>query len=143
MFPRIIFIAFLALLLAGCATTGKNMSTQTKQQLQEQVQELQDRIVFLEEEVQGKDREISELENEFGNTPNTKQKIESTPAKQLSVRQIQTALKNAGFYKGVVDGKLGTQTKSAIKQFQREHGLKADGIVGRRTTIELNKYLNK
>lgn len=57
------------------------------------------------------------------------------------VKQIQTALKKAGFYKGVVDGKTGSQTKSAIKAFQKSKGLIADGIVGQRTWDELSKYL--
>ena len=56
-------------------------------------------------------------------------------------KQIQTALKKAGFYKGEVDGKEGLQTKKAIKAFQRAKGLNPDGIVGPRTWEELNKYL--
>lgn len=56
-------------------------------------------------------------------------------------RQIQTALKKAGFYKGEVDGKEGPQTKRAIKAFQRAKGLNPDGIVGPKTWEELSKYL--
>lgn len=56
-------------------------------------------------------------------------------------KQIQTALKKAGFYKGEIDGKVGLQTKMAIKAFQKSKGLTADGIVGQRTWEELSKYL--
>ncbi len=142
MFPRFLIVAFLVLFLTGCATTTSTPKNQ-KQQLQEQVMELQERVRLLETELQTKAREINELESELEKTRRIKQTTETAPITQLSVRQVQTALKNAGFYKGVVDGKLGRQTKSSIKQFQKAHGLKADGIVGRRTTIELNKYLNK
>lgn len=50
-----------------------------------------------------------------------------------TVRQIQTRLKNWGYYKGNVDGIYGYQTTQAVKYFQRKHGLTADGIAGPRT----------
>ena len=141
MFQRILIAFFLVLFLAGCATTNRTSNNQT-QQLQSQVKELQDKIRFLEEEAQAKSREISELENELYKTQTARQKTESSTTVQLSVKQIQTALKNAGFYKSSIDGKLGKQTKNAIKAFQEAHGLKADGMVGKRTIAELSKYLN-
>ena len=49
------------------------------------------------------------------------------------VREVQTRLKNWGFYKGNVDGIYGWRTANAVKAFQRKHGLKADGIVGNAT----------
>jgi N-acetylmuramoyl-L-alanine amidase len=49
------------------------------------------------------------------------------------VREVQTRLKNWGFYKGSVDGIYGWRTANAVKAFQRKHGLKADGIVGNAT----------
>lgn len=57
------------------------------------------------------------------------------------IKQIQTALKKAGFYKGQIDGKIGPQTKKAIIAFQKYKKLKPDGIVGPKTWEELNKYL--
>lgn len=56
-------------------------------------------------------------------------------------RDIQAALKAAGFYAGNVDGKIGPKTKRAIVEFQKAKGLKADGKVGPRTWAELEKYL--
>src|SRR3990167_1453850 len=56
-------------------------------------------------------------------------------------KQIQAALKKAGFYKGEIDGKEGPQTKRAIKAFQRAKGLNPDGVVGPKTWEELNKFL--
>ena len=47
--------------------------------------------------------------------------------------EIQTALKNAGFYAGNIDGKIGPKSKKAIEDFQKANGLKADGKVGPKT----------
>ncbi len=49
------------------------------------------------------------------------------------VRQIQTKLKNWGYYKGSIDGVYGSKTYSAVKSFQRKNGLTADGIAGKAT----------
>ena len=49
------------------------------------------------------------------------------------VRQIQTALKQKGYYKGNVDGIFGTVTKNAVINFQRDSGLAVDGIAGKNT----------
>ncbi len=49
------------------------------------------------------------------------------------VSQIQTKLKNWGYYTGAVDGIFGSRTETAVKQFQRKNGLTADGVVGTAT----------
>lgn len=46
------------------------------------------------------------------------------------VRQIQTRLKNWGYYKGNVDGIYGSRTRAAVISFQKKNGLTADGIAG-------------
>jgi len=56
--------------------------------------------------------------------------------------EIQTALKNAGFYTGSIDGKIGPKSKKAIEDFQSANGLKADGKVGTKTWEALSKHLN-
>lgn len=55
--------------------------------------------------------------------------------------EIQTALKNAGFYTGAVDGKKGPMTKKAVEEFQKANNLKPDGKVGPKTWVALEKYL--
>ena len=57
-------------------------------------------------------------------------------------QEIQTALQNAGFYNGAIDGKIGPKTKQAIEKFQRAQGLQADGKVGPKTWVVLSQYLN-
>lgn len=56
-------------------------------------------------------------------------------------KEIQRALKNAGFYAGTIDGKIGPKTKKAILGFQKANGLKVDGKIGPKTWAELEKYL--
>ena len=47
-----------------------------------------------------------------------------------TVRQIQTKLKNWGYYSGAVDGIYGSETARAVEYFQRKNGLTADGVAG-------------
>lgn len=49
------------------------------------------------------------------------------------VKQIQTKLKNWGYYTGTVDGIFGEQTRQAVVSFQKKNGLTADGIAGPQT----------
>jgi len=77
------------------------------------------------------------------------QGVAEKPAAQIPVSQgqdarvkdIQRALKNAGFYAGSIDGKPGPKTKKAVEEFQSSKGLKVDGKVGPKTWTELEKYL--
>lgn len=55
--------------------------------------------------------------------------------------QIQTALKNAGFYSGNLDGKIGPASKRAIEAFQKSNNLKVDGKVGPKTWAAMQQYL--
>ena len=58
-------------------------------------------------------------------------------------KQAQATLKKAGFYKGEMDGKMGPQTKKAIKAFQKSKGLNPDGVIGVMTWEELVKISKK
>ena len=53
------------------------------------------------------------------------------------VVEIQTRLKNWGYYDGAVDGIFGSGTERAVKYFQRTNGLSADGQVGDLTLAAL------
>lgn len=54
-----------------------------------------------------------------------------------TVKEIQTRLKKWGYYSGNTDGIFGSQTKEAVKYFQRKNGLTADGVVGKATLAAL------
>ncbi len=49
------------------------------------------------------------------------------------VREIQTKLKNWGYYTGNIDGIFGKMTEDAVRRFQRYNNLTVDGIAGPNT----------
>lgn len=54
-----------------------------------------------------------------------------------AVRVLQRKLGETGFDAGTPDGIFGKMTTRAVKQYQRAHNLKADGIVGPSTWVKL------
>lgn len=76
----------------------------------------------------------------------TQESAEAAAVRQGSsgqtVKQIQTKLKNWGYYTGAVDGIFGPKTTEAVKYFQRKNGLTADGIVGTKTAAALGISLS-
>lgn len=53
------------------------------------------------------------------------------------VRQIQTKLRQLGYYKGSIDGIFGSDTKKAVISFQKSCGITADGVAGPKTLLYL------
>ena len=53
------------------------------------------------------------------------------------VRQVQKKLKELGLYNGSVDGIYGVNTQKAVRQFQKNCGITADGIAGPKTLLYL------
>jgi len=133
-----LFIIF----LTGCATTQRGQSIKT--------QELQTRVNYLELELKRKNQEIDRLESalekaQYVTIVSNDQKIEykqSETPQEIPIKQVQIALKKAGFYKGDIDGKQGPRTKEAIRVFQKARGLKVDGVVGKATWQALSRYSN-
>lgn len=140
-------IGMVAVGLSGCAA-GK--TSQEVKRLQSQVGLLDQRVSQLERT--GGTWQASEMVPEPAMEPGQTAAIlpSSTAgtsknvgaAVKPSTRDIQQALKNSGFYQGSVDGKMGPLTKSAIKEFQRVHGLKDDGVVGKQTWAQMSTYAN-
>ena len=128
------------LIIGGCATTGLKQSDMELQGLKNQVQ-------ALEAQVQQKDEEINSLKEAL-DKPQEEVKSYSYQKSHVSegkshpkAKQIQSALKNAGYNPGAIDGNMGKQTRDAIKAFQKANHLKADGFVGKRTWKLLRKHL--
>lgn len=126
----------LGVFLSGCASVHKGYGLEN--------QELRSRIGYLEAELERKNQELRVLENDFAMSQNSIPipAKEGKPSGRLSLKQIQTALKNAGFYKGSIDGRLGSRTKEAIRNFQKANGLSPDGVAGRQTREKLKIYLD-
>jgi LysM repeat protein len=57
----------------------------------------------------------------------------SALAASARVAALQIALRSGGFNPGPIDGVRGPMTRAALRAFQRQHGLRADGKLGRRT----------
>ena len=53
------------------------------------------------------------------------------------VTEIQTRLKNWGYYAGEIDGVYGSRTEDAVRWFQRQNGLSTDGQAGPQTLAAL------
>lgn len=62
---------------------------------------------------------------------------------QINPTDIQKALTEAGFYKGSIDGVIGSKTKEAIRKFQEANDLKVDGVCGPKTWEKLKAYLEE
>ena len=69
--------------------------------------------------------------------------IEASVPENPTNEQIQQALKNAGLYDGKIDGSIGPKSKEAIRNFQTQNNLSADGKVGPKTWAVLGPYLSK
>ena len=155
---RLLPVFIFALALSGCATT----------QPKAQNEQMESRVTELEKKLEAKDAEIVDLQYEVkdlsGKVEASKsdmpQQAAEAPAEQVekvkssngsmssqiirvnvNPEQVQAALKAAGVYTGRVDGKIGPGTKAAIIAFQKSHGLKADGVLGKKTWEELKTYL--
>src|SRR5215470_17578595 len=58
-------------------------------------------------------------------------------ASEILIRAAQQQLKYSGLYNGSVDGKMGSETQRALRQFQQQHGLRQSGTLDERTYTAL------
>lgn len=59
-------------------------------------------------------------------------------SKGPAVKKAQTALQLRFYDPGPIDGIFGAKTESAVKWYQSDHGLSADGIIGPKTWAGLD-----
>jgi len=146
MVQRFLLAAGIILALSGCATTNGKSSA-----------DLQARVSDLEKQVEAKDNEIKDLKY---NLKDTSYELDHSKAVRsgsatsgkstfvkgeflrvnVSPEKLQQALKAAGYYNGAIDGKLGNRTKVAVSKFQKDNGLKPDGVVGEKTWNALKSH---
>lgn len=140
-------VGFLLISLTGCA--GARAA---------QTQEMQTQIARLEGRVRAMEQQTGLVESKAwnqredvaylrGRVEGLQAGVGAPPGAPVSggrpsKKQIQSALKSAGYYRGPIDGKIGPSTKQAIREFQRHHGLVPDGKVGSNTWTRLSSFLS-
>ncbi len=148
-------VIVLVVALSGCATTKKVAPQEVG--VQQKVKDLEDSLVKKEQQISDLKYQIDDLNFQIKNLKKP-DSLSTTTAADLSAKSpaakpddiirvnadpkdIQRALSAAGYYQGSIDGKIGQKSQKAIKDFQRDHGLKADGVIGQKTWAELKTYL--
>ncbi len=58
-------------------------------------------------------------------------------ASEILITAAQQQLKYSGLYNGSADGKMGSETQRALRQFQQQHGLRQSGALDGRTMTAL------
>src|SRR3989338_1161690 len=136
MVNRFVLTMAMAGLLTGCATTGKQPST---------VSQLQIRVDQIESQLDEQGQDIADIKSSISGiaqhvvqapyateaavAPRARVEESLSKATQsggegilrvpVDPREVQQALKSAGYYTGEIDGKLGAGSQKAIKDFQR------------------------
>lgn len=142
MLVRLLSLIVIILSISGCASLRKDTRGA-------QTQEMQTQVAKLKEELRQKNEEIDSLQWQLREAKRPKAAsvtvVKSKPTGgevvKMTPKNLQLALKKAGFYDGPVDGKIGKRTKQAIVDFQKANGLTADGVAGEKTWSKLKKYL--
>ncbi|MBF0122152.1 MAG: peptidoglycan-binding protein [Candidatus Omnitrophica bacterium] len=159
MIARFLMIAFVSFAISGCATTPQAPSPVN--QLQNHVADLQQRMEQQEKEVVDLKYEVKEIAGkiESGKTVDMEESDEGSgsfktgssavntqaspiiKATGVTAVDLQKALKGAGLYDGKIDGKIGSKTRAAVIEFQKQHNLKSDGVVGQKTWGAMKSYI--
>ena len=148
--------------ISGCATTRSPSKVaqlevqvnQLQRQLEERDQQIEDlklTVNNLNTQVQGEDNySFNDVEDLDASSQRPLRRALASPTINndddiirvaVAAADVQRALKSAGYYNGAIDGRIGSGSKQAIRDFQKEHQLKVDGIIGKRTWDELKSYL--
>ena len=135
-------------LTTGCTTKKRHQRDVTN--LQNQIGTLQSDVARLDQSL--KDTDSALKATQAGGTSQgvgsnsalgqfTEGAIYRTPSGfELPAAGIQKALKKAGYYQGILDGKVGSKTKQALRNFQKDNGLEPDGVCGRQTWARLQSF---
>ena len=127
----ILVMSFFA--LTGCITTKPPMASSpvtasATQEYLAKISSLETELNRLKDENSGLRKQIEAAGKQEVRMPNA--------------TEIQTALKKTGIFKGSIDGKIGPETKEALRKFQQDNGITPDGVVGSKTWALLSKYLD-
>lgn len=169
---KIILSVSAVLFLAGCAATSRreldteiqdlhrqmNSLSAQAQQKDEQITSLQRSLEDkskeenLQAQLKEKERLASSLQKALDKEAKEKAKLAERldvltgkyrSASNAYVKQVQIALQNAGYGPGAIDGRMGSRSKKAIRDFQKDNGLNITGKIDKSTWEKLRIYLHR
>ena len=162
----ILFFVTSLILLSGCSSmSGGSSNNSTNAQmgvLADEVTRLDQALQETRGQLQQEQARVAALESRLGgggsvgptSSDSNASAYSSSPSEpyagiyrtpsgfELPASSVQKALKGAGFYNGDMDGKVGPDTREAVRNFQRANGLTPDGIIGKSTWNLLKKHLD-
>lgn len=142
-FDRSVRIILAVGFIAMIATTG----CVSKKKYNRDVNALQAQVTTLSNEVARLDTQNQQRPSFFGTSKpaggavSTSVMYRTPSGFELPAADIQRALKAAGYFDGAIDGEIGSGSREAIRRFQQDNGLHADGVVGKKTWEKLKAYL--
>jgi peptidoglycan hydrolase-like protein with peptidoglycan-binding domain len=141
-----ILLAATGLLASGCGATRSSAQRGTDlpgqiSHLEARLEALEQRQGLIEDKAWDYTEDVSYLKGRIDAVGGGVASAPSVLNEKPTSRRIQSALKQAGFYDGNIDGKVGPRTKEAIRTFQQANGLKVDGKVGPQTWTQLSRYV--
>ena len=138
---------FLGLALFGIAVSG----CVSKSTHESEVNSLQAQILQMDAALREQSQRTQELESQLASTRGMKSTgtpgvltgvMYRTPSGfEVPALDVQKALKNAGYYSGSIDGKIGPDSREAVRNFQSDNGLTPDGVIGQKTWSKLKTNL--
>lgn len=161
MHVRAVILITVIVFASGCTMMGrqtaKTDNTQYKvAQLEKKLEDRDRKIAELEYELRGMANHVEDLESRSRESETRSSSTRTTSSSTtltkvennriirvpVSAKEVQNALSNAGYYAGKIDGKIGSGSKKAIFEFQKDHDLVSDGIIGKKTWSQLKNYLD-
>ena len=151
-----IFMALISVVfLSGCVTTSKYKTDMDR--LQSRIDELEtglkqqesDKAALKESQQQieatlkQQSEELDSAKKKFSSMGKRNSQGASSELRMPTAKEIQATLKSSGFYAGEIDGVIGSGTKEAIREFQEANQLTPDGVVGSKTWMLLEKYMEE
>lgn len=159
------------LFLAGCAVTSRKELDSEIQDLHRQMNSLSAQAQQKDEQIASLQRSLEDKSKEEGLQAQLKEKerLASSLQKALdkeakeraklaerldvltgkykasphaSTKQVQIALRNAGYDSGAIDGLMGSRSRKAIRDFQKDNGLAITGKIDKPTWEKLRIYLH-
>ncbi len=141
---RIVTLLVLSgLLIASTGCVSKSTHQREVNTLQAQVSQMDAALKAQQEQNQQLQAQLESAHGRRSSSTSFAGAMYRTPSGfEIAAVDIQKALKGAGYYSGGIDGKIGPDSREALRNFQKDNSLTADGVCGRQTWIKLKTHLD-